>query len=84
MAMLELRALVAERSVMTMYIRGENIELPPHSIAFLLEGFIKAHGSQEELIASPAALLPAHGHQSFQNVERSGSFSKNLGSERMK
>ena len=70
--MQELRALVAERSVMTTYIRGETIEIPHHSIGFLLEGFIKAHGSQEELIASPAVLLPLQGNQSSQSMEISG------------
>ncbi|KAF9677498.1 hypothetical protein SADUNF_Sadunf08G0114000 [Salix dunnii] len=72
MPMQELRALVAERSVMTTYIRGETIEIPRHSIGFLLEGFIKAHGFQDELIASPAVLLPPQGNQSFQKIEISG------------
>nr|AVA17738.1 SOS1-like protein 1 [Populus monticola] len=72
MPMQELRALVAERSVMTTYIRGETIEIPHHSIGFLLEGFIKAHGFQDELIASPAVLLPPQGNQSFQKIGISG------------
>ncbi|CAK7326876.1 unnamed protein product [Dovyalis caffra] len=72
MSMQELRALVAERSVITTYIRGETIEVPNHSTGFLLEGFIKAHGFQEELIASPAVLLPLKGNQSSQNIEISG------------
>nr|AOX13591.1 SOS1-like protein [Populus alba x Populus glandulosa] len=70
--MQELRALVAERSVMTTYIRGETVEIPHHSIGFLLEGFIKAHGFQDELIASPAVLLPPQGNQSFQKIGISG------------
>nr|AVA17725.1 SOS1-like protein 1 [Populus davidiana] len=70
--MQELRALVAERSVMTTYIRGETIEIPHHSIGFLLEGFIKAHGFQDELIASPAVLLPPQGNQSFQKIGITG------------
>nr|AVA17744.1 SOS1-like protein 1 [Populus tremuloides] len=70
--MQELRALVAERSVMTTYIRGETVEIPHHSIGFLLEGFIKAHGFQDELIASPAVLLPPQGNQSFQKIGITG------------
>ena len=66
--MQDLRALV---SIMNLYIRGETIEIPQHSIGFLLEGFIKTQGA-EELITSPAALLPAHGSLSFQNLETSG------------
>lgn len=72
MAMQDLRALVAERSTTTIYIRGEFIEIPYHSIGFLLEGFVKTQGIQEELITSPAPLLPSHGYQSFQNLEMLG------------
>ncbi|CAN6727945.1 unnamed protein product [Malus baccata var. baccata] len=72
MAMQDLRTLVAERSVMLIYIRGESFEIPYRSIGFLLEGFVKTQGVQEELITSPAPLFPSHGHQSFQNLETSG------------
>lgn len=72
MAMQELRALVAERSEMTIYIRGETIEVPQHSIGFLLEGFIKTQGVEEELITSPAALWPLHGNSSFRSPNASG------------
>ncbi|KAG6757580.1 hypothetical protein POTOM_037898 [Populus tomentosa] len=68
MPMQELRVLVAQGSVITTYIRGEIIEVPHHSLGFLLEGFIKAHGFNE-LIASPAVLLPLQGNQSSQNIE---------------
>ncbi|KAK9277152.1 hypothetical protein L1049_006691 [Liquidambar formosana] len=71
MAMQELRALLAERSIITIYLRGEIIEIPYHSIGFLLEGFVKCQGSLE-LITSPAALLPTHGNLSFQSLETSG------------
>ncbi|KAL5554424.1 hypothetical protein UlMin_041825 [Ulmus minor] len=71
MTMQDLRALVAERSIMNIYIRGETIEIPHHSIGFLLEGFIKTQGSLE-LITSPTALLPLHGYQSFHNPETIG------------
>ncbi|KAK4754515.1 hypothetical protein SAY87_002619 [Trapa incisa] len=72
MAMQELRALVAERSEMIIYLRGETFEIRPHCIGFLLEGFINAQGGQDELITSPAALLHSHGNFSFQSAETSG------------
>ncbi|XP_019460039.1 PREDICTED: sodium/hydrogen exchanger 8 isoform X2 [Lupinus angustifolius] len=72
LTMQDLRALVAERSVMAIYIRGETIEIPRHSVAFLLEGYVKTQGIQE-LVTSPAALLPSHGNLSFQNLTTSGS-----------
>ncbi|RXH79113.1 hypothetical protein DVH24_040260 [Malus domestica] len=72
MAMQDLRTLVAERSLMPIYIGGESFEIPYRSIGFLLEGFVKTQGVQEELITSPAPLFPSHGHQSFQNLETSG------------
>lgn len=75
MGMQDLRALVAKRSITTSYIRGESIEVPYHSIGILLEGFIKTQGIQEELITSPAALLPSHKYQSFQNLETTGNLS---------
>ncbi|KAJ6324195.1 hypothetical protein OIU76_011489 [Salix suchowensis] len=72
MLMEELRVLVAKRSVIIVYMRGETIEVSHDSIGFLLEGLINAHGSQEESIASPAVLLPLQGDQSSQNMEISG------------
>ncbi|XVE91879.1 hypothetical protein REPUB_Repub01dG0049300 [Reevesia pubescens] len=73
MALQDLRALVAERSLMKTYIRGETIEVPHQSIGFLLEGFIKPFSVQEE-ITSPAILLPSHENQSFQNADMSEYF----------
>nr|AGW30210.1 SOS1 [Nitraria tangutorum] len=70
MTMQDLRALVAERSMMTTFLRGETIEVPRHSIGFLLEGFIKTH-VQEELITSPAALFPGQGNLSFLSMDAS-------------
>ncbi|XVE91878.1 hypothetical protein REPUB_Repub01dG0049200 [Reevesia pubescens] len=72
MALQDLRALVAERSLKKTYIRGETIEVPHQSIGFLLEGFIKPFSVQEELITSPAVLLPSHGNQSSVNADMSG------------
>ncbi|RDX89814.1 Sodium/hydrogen exchanger 7, partial [Mucuna pruriens] len=74
LAMQDLRALIADpkRSKMTTFIRGETIEIPYHSVALLLEGYVKTQGCQE-LIAAPAALLPSLGNLSFLNLASSGS-----------
>lgn len=72
MTLQDLRALVAERSTMNIYITGENFEIPHHSIGFLLEGFLKAQGSQGELLSSPAAILPLYSDQSFRKSETTG------------
>ncbi|XP_019170475.1 PREDICTED: sodium/hydrogen exchanger 7 isoform X3 [Ipomoea nil] len=71
MGMPDLRALVAERSTMSTYIRGESFELPHHSIGFLLEGFVKGQDAGE-FVTSPAALLPSRMDQSSRNSEMSG------------
>ncbi|RHN42304.1 putative potassium channel, voltage-dependent, ERG, cation/H+ exchanger [Medicago truncatula] len=69
----DLRALIAERSEMTIYIRGETMEIPYHSVAFLLEGYVKPQGqSHQELVTAPAALVPSHGNRSFLNLSMSG------------
>lgn len=59
MSMQDLRVLVAERSMMSKYIRGETIEVPHQYICFLLEGFVKTSEGMNGLITSPAALFPA-------------------------
>ncbi|KAE8730062.1 Sodium/hydrogen exchanger 7 [Hibiscus syriacus] len=71
MALQDLRALVAERSSIKTYITGETIEVSNQSVGFLLEGFIKPLLVQEELITSPAVLLPSQGNQSFKNADKS-------------
>ncbi|KAL1568679.1 Son of sevenless 1 [Salvia divinorum] len=77
MSMQDLRTLTAERSIMNIYIRGESFELLPQSVGFLLEGFIRKQGGQEEMLTAPAAILP-HLDQSFSQSEtlgvRAGSF----------
>ncbi|KAG8637593.1 sodium/hydrogen exchanger 8 isoform X3 [Manihot esculenta] len=73
MEMQDLRALVSDWSMINIHLRGEIIEIPQHCIGFLLEGFVRAHVFQEELIVSPAALLPLHGNQSFGNAHGSQS-----------
>lgn len=72
MAMQDMRTLVAERSIMSIRLRGETIEIPQHSIGLLLEGFVKTQVIQEELITSPAALLPSYGDLNFLGSETSG------------
>ncbi|KAK7370031.1 hypothetical protein VNO80_12082 [Phaseolus coccineus] len=77
LAMQDLRALMAdpERSRMTIFTRGETIEIPHHSVALLLEGYLKAQGRQE-LVTAPAALLPSPGNLRFQNLAGSGILSQ--------
>ncbi|XP_074582072.1 sodium/hydrogen exchanger 8-like [Curcuma longa] len=72
MTMQELRSLIAERSSMNIYIRGEVVEIRPRSVGFLLDGFLKTQDSTEQLITSPAALLSLHMEQSFIGLESSG------------
>ncbi|GER43354.1 sodium/hydrogen exchanger plant [Striga asiatica] len=71
MPMPDLRTLIAERSTMNIYIRGESFELPAHYVGFLLEGFVKIPGGQEELLTAPATILPRR-NQSFTRPETSG------------
>ncbi|XP_057544357.1 sodium/hydrogen exchanger 8 isoform X1 [Amaranthus tricolor] len=68
----DMRMLAAERSTLNTYLRGETVEVPPHSIGFLLEGYIKSHSFVEELITSPAVMWPARGNSSFLSQESSG------------
>nr|AMK51995.1 Na+/H+ antiporter [Halogeton glomeratus] len=72
LSMQDMRMLTAERSTLNTYLRDESVEVPPHSIAFLLEGFIKSHSLVEELITSPTVLWPAQGNASFLSQEGSG------------
>ncbi|KAK9118129.1 hypothetical protein Scep_016222 [Stephania cephalantha] len=73
MTMQEVRNLVVEHSIMPIYLSGEIIEMPQHSIGFLLEGYIKSQDAQQEMVTSPAVLLPSVGDVSFSNPEASGS-----------
>ncbi|XP_017226139.1 sodium/hydrogen exchanger 7 isoform X3 [Daucus carota subsp. sativus] len=67
--MQEVRALVAEKSTMSRYPVEESIEVPHHFIGLLLEGHIKGQGIQEELIESPAALMPLYGDTNKQESD---------------
>lgn len=71
MSMQDFRTLIAERSTMNIYIRGESFEMPHRSIGFLLEGFIKRQGGQEEMLTAPAAILPG-ADTSFRHPETMG------------
>lgn len=62
----DMRMLITEGSMLKIYMNHEHVEIQQYSIGFLLEGFIKAHSSVEELIISPAVLLPARGNGSGQ------------------
>ncbi|KAJ0988445.1 hypothetical protein J5N97_006801 [Dioscorea zingiberensis] len=72
MGMPELRCLVAERSTMKNYISGEVIEIKPNYVGFLLEGFLRPREAQQELIASPAALLLSFTDLSSSFLDSSG------------
>lgn len=74
MSMHELRALVAERSSMKIFIRGEVIEMKPNIIGLLLDGFVKSDYAQQEFIKSPAALLPSHSNLSIVSSGATGQF----------
>nr|ADK60916.1 plasma membrane Na+/H+ transporter [Distichlis spicata] len=58
MAMHEIRVLIAERSTVNVYIKGEDIELEHNYIGILLEGFLKT--KSQNLITPPAVLLPSN------------------------
>ncbi|KAL6623724.1 hypothetical protein ACP70R_033603 [Stipagrostis hirtigluma subsp. patula] len=58
MAMHEIRVLIAERSTMNIYIKGEDIELEQNYIGILLEGFLKT--KSQTLITPPGVLLPSN------------------------
>jgi hypothetical protein len=68
----ELRALVAERSRMSIHIRGELIEIRPNNLGILLEGFVKTQGGQQDLVSSPAVFLPLQADYTFTSLESSG------------
>lgn len=72
LTMQELRALVAERSTMKIYLSGESIEIPHSSIGFLLEGFVRSQGLQGELVSSPASLCSSQWNLSFTSGATSG------------
>ncbi|KAL6543894.1 Son of sevenless 1 [Orobanche gracilis] len=68
MSMPDFRTLIAERSTMNIYVRGESFEILQHFIGFLLEGFVRIQGGQERLLSAPATILPCVG-QSFRQSE---------------
>ncbi|PIA30112.1 hypothetical protein AQUCO_05700080v1 [Aquilegia coerulea] len=72
MSMHELRTLLVERSTMKIYAREETIDIATRSVGFLLEGMIKSQEFKEDVITSPAVLLPPRRDLSFFNLEDSG------------
>ncbi|XP_078441108.1 sodium proton exchanger, putative (NHX7) (SOS1) isoform X2 [Wolffia australiana] len=68
----DLRVLIAEKSTMKIYIRGEVMELRHNSVCILLEGFVKAQGSHLDLIGAPAVLLSPYANLSTLNLRSTG------------
>lgn len=71
MALHELRALVAEKSILNMHIKGEVIEVPANHVGILLDGFL-AQEEVKSFITSPAVLLHSDTDLSFFGLETSG------------
>ncbi|ONM02454.1 Sodium/hydrogen exchanger 7 [Zea mays] len=69
MGMHEMRVLVAERSTMNIYIKGEDLEVEQNCIGILLEGFLKIENLT--LITPPALLLPWNADLSLFGLESS-------------
>ncbi|CAN1226981.1 Sodium/hydrogen exchanger 7 [Linum grandiflorum] len=68
MGVRDLRAVFAERSMMSIYSSGESIRIPHPSVAILLEGSIKPDHGLGELISSPATLLSPDGNSQGSKV----------------
>lgn len=71
MSMHDLRTLIAERSMMNIYISGESFEILHPSVGLLLEGYVKLQDGQDQPLAPPAAILPRV-DQSSHRSETSG------------
>lgn len=71
LALHELRALVAERSMLNIHIKGEVIEIPPNYVGILLEGFL-AQEEAKSLITPPAVLFRPDIDLSFFGLESCG------------
>jgi hypothetical protein len=74
MAMHEIRVLIAERSTVNVYIKGEDIEVEHNYIGILLEGFLKT--KSQNLLTPPAVLLPSNTDLTLFGLESSGFFLK--------
>jgi len=72
MGMREMRVLIAERSTMNIYIKGEDTEVEQNCIGILLEGFLKTENLT--LITPPAVLVPWNADLSLFGLESSGLF----------
>lgn len=70
MEMGEIRILIAERSTMNIYIKGEDIGLEQNCVGILLEGFLKT--KNQNLIAPPGVLLPSNTDLNLFGLQSSG------------
>jgi hypothetical protein len=68
MALHELRALVTERSMLNIHIKGEVIDVPPNYVGILLEGFL-AQEEAKSLITPPVVLFRPDTDFSFFGLE---------------
>ncbi|XXG72695.1 hypothetical protein AAC387_Pa07g1736 [Persea americana] len=72
MALQEIRVLMAERSLMKTYTKGDIIVIHQGVIGFILEGSVKTQDAREVLVTSPAALLPSQEYLGFHSLETPG------------
>eukprot|EP00268_Persea_americana_P013267 TRINITY_DN15789_c0_g1_i4.p1 TRINITY_DN15789_c0_g1~~TRINITY_DN15789_c0_g1_i4.p1 ORF type:complete len:542 (+),score=89.32 TRINITY_DN15789_c0_g1_i4:146-1771(+) len=72
MALQEIRVLMAERSLMKTYTKGDIIVIHQGVIGFILEGSVKTQDAREVLVTSPAALLPSQEYLGFRSLETPG------------
>jgi hypothetical protein len=69
MPMHEIRVLITERSTISVYIRGETIEIEQNHVGILLEGYLS---EDKNLIKPPGVLLPSNSDWSSFGLESTG------------
>ncbi|RWR84945.1 sodium/hydrogen exchanger 8 [Cinnamomum micranthum f. kanehirae] len=72
MALQEIRVLMAERSLMKTYTKGDVIVIHQGVIGFILVGSVKTQDVREVLVTSPAALMPSQEYLGFHSLETPG------------
>jgi hypothetical protein len=70
MPMHEIRVLITERSTISVYIRGETIEIEQNHVGILLEGYLRSE--DKNLIKPPGVLLPSNSDWSSFGLESTG------------